>query len=369
MTIAPENVEAAKAAGLRYVRDEVPGITRRKQGAHFIFFDPSGKRITERAEIERIRSLAIPPAYTDVWISPIANGHLQATGRDARGRKQYRYHKRWREVRDETKFDRMIDFAKALPMIRAAVDTHLELPGLPREKVLATVVRLLETTLIRVGNEEYAKDNDSYGLSTLERRHVKLEGATVRFRFRGKSGIRHAIDLHDRRLAKIIRACRDIPGQELFQYVDDDGQYHSIDSAAVNDYIREVSGGDFTAKDFRTWVGTVICAMMLQEAPRFESETEGKKHVIETIRQVAERLGNTAAVCRKCYVHPTVIESYMEGARFPLVSTKRARKSAPNGELKPEEKMTLRLLKNSLKGSDADRTAKQLRASLKRESA
>ncbi|MBV9402728.1 MAG: DNA topoisomerase IB [Candidatus Eremiobacteraeota bacterium] len=349
MTIAAENVEAAKAAGLRYVRDEMPGITRRKQGRHFTFFDSSGNRITDSSEISRIRSLAIPPAYTNVWICPIANGHLQATARDARGRKQYRYHKRWREVRDETKFDRMIDFAAALPKIRAAVEAHLELPGLPREKVLATVVQLLETTLIRVGNEEYAKENDSYGLSTLESRHVTVEGATVRFRFRGKSGVRHAVALQDRRLAKIIRACRDIPGQELFQYVDDDGAYHNIDSQDVNDYIREVSGGDFTAKDFRTWVGTVTCALMLHEAPRFENDAEGKKHVVETIRQVAERLGNTAAVCRKCYVHPTVIECYLEGGRFPLLSRKQARKSTTSPELSAEEKMTLRLLKNRFK--------------------
>ena len=347
MTTATANLEAAKAAGLRYMRDELPGITRRKAGAHFTFFDPSGKRITDRDEVQRIRALAIPPAYTDVWISPIANGHLQATGRDARGRKQYRYHKRWREVRDENKFGRMVDFAKALPKIRSAVQAHLALPGLPREKVLATVVQLLETTLIRVGNEEYAKENASYGLSTLERRHVEIEGATVRFRFRGKSGIRHAVDLHDRRLAKIIRACRDIPGQELFQYVDEDGQYHSIDSEGVNDYIRTISGGDFTAKDFRTWVGTVACAVMLQEAPRFETEAEGRKQVLETIRQVAQRLGNTAAVCRKCYVHPTVIECYLEGNRFPLLQSKR--KTDSSAELSTDERMTYRLLKNRLK--------------------
>ena len=369
MTVATANLEAAKAAGLRYMRDELPGITRRQRGGHFIFFDPAGKRITDRAEVERIRSLAIPPAYTNVWISPVANGHLQATGRDARGRKQYRYHKRWREVRDENKFDRMIDFAQALPKIRKALDEHLALPGLPREKVLATVVQLLETTLIRVGNEEYAKANDSYGLSTLESRHVQIEGATVRFRFKGKSGVRHAVDLQDRRLAKIIRACRDIPGQELFQYVDDAGEYHSIDSEAVNDYIRTISGGDFTAKDFRTWVGTVTCAVMLKEAPRFDSEGETKKQVVETIRQVSERLGNTAAVCRKCYVHPTVIECYLEGSGFPLMQRKRQRKNATNGELTSEERMTLRLLKNRLKQTDSQRTQNQLRATLRRKSA
>jgi DNA topoisomerase-1 len=359
------NLESAKAAGLRYVRDELPGITRRLRGRHFQFFDPTGKRITEASEIARIRALAIPPAYKDVWISPIVNGHLQATGRDSRGRKQYRYHKRWREVRDETKFGRMIDFGHALPTIRAKLQEHLGLPGLPREKVLATVVQLLETTLIRVGNEEYAKDNASYGLSTLEGRHVQIEGSTVRFRFRGKSGVRHAVDLHDRRLARIIRACRDIPGQELFAYVDDAGEHRNIDSEAVNEYIREISGADFTAKDFRTWVGTVVCAVMLANCPPFESESEAKKNVVETIRQVAQRLGNTAAVCRKCYVHPSVIETYLEGGTLRRGKVRGSRKRPAKG-LNLEEKATLQMLKRRLRPTDAQRTAKQLRASLQR---
>jgi len=365
MTTPNANIEAAKAAGLRYVRDELPGITRRRRGKHFAFFDPSGDRITDRQEIQRIRSLAIPPAYADVWICPIPNGHLQATGRDARGRKQYRYHARWREVRDETKFDRMLAFAEALPKIRSRLQEHLSLPDLPREKVLATVVQLLETTLIRVGNEEYAKENASYGLSTLESRHVEIEGATVRFRFRGKSGVRHAVDLRDRRLARIIQACRDIPGQELFQYVDDAGEYHNIDSQDVNDYVREISGGDFTAKDFRTWVGTVTCAAMLWSEPSIENASDSKKHVAETIRQVAERLGNTAAVCRKCYVHPTVIESYLEGATSPFPRKRRVRKIGTQAALSSEEEMTLRFLKRRLKESAGKRTTRQLRASLK----
>lgn len=363
------NLESAKAAGLKYLSDELPGITRRLRGGHFQFFDAAGKRIIEKGEIDRIRALAIPPAYTNVWISPIANGHLQATGRDARGRKQYRYHKRWREVRDETKFDHIVAFGKALPAIRAKVEEHLNLPGLPREKVLATVVQLLETTLIRVGNEEYAKENASYGLSTLESRHVRVDGSTLRFRFRGKSGVRHAIDLQDRRLARIVRACRDIPGQELFQYVDDDEACHNIDSQDVNEYIREIAGADFSAKDFRTWVGTVTCAVMLSDCPPFDSPADAKKNIVEAIKQVAGRLGNTAAVCRNSYVHPAILEDYLAGGTMPRVRKARGRRLKSTSHLRAEEKATLRMLERRAAQSDPQRTSRLLRASLRQKPA
>ena len=340
--------ESAKAAGLRYVTDEMPGIRRKLNGGHFEFFDPHGKRISDEDEIARIRALAVPPAYDDVWICPLPNGHLQATGRDARGRKQYRYHKRWREVRDETKYERMIDFAKALPKIRKTIEQHLNLPGLPREKVLATVVQLLETTLIRVGNEEYAKANNSFGLTTLKSRHVKISGSSVRFTFKGKSGIRHAIGLQDRRLAKIVRACRDIPGQNLFQYEDDDGNPQTIDSGDVNAYIREISGEDFTAKDFRTWVGTVSCATLLAALPPIEGASDLKSNVRGVIDSVARRLGNTAAVCRKCYVHPAVIDDYLRAGHLkPLPTSGAHARNGTRSGLHREEKAVLRLLEKA----------------------
>ena len=367
LEIVTDPLASAKAAGLRYVTDAMPGFTRKLKGKHFEFYDCDGKQITDESEIARIRALAIPPAYTDVWISPVANGHLQATGRDARGRKQYRYHKRWREVRDETKYERMIGFAKVLPKIRKAVDAHLQLPGLPREKVLAAVVQLLETTLIRVGNEEYAKENKSYGLTTLKDQHVEVSGSTMRFKFKGKSGIRHAIDLRDRRLARIVLACRDIPGQDLFQYIDDDGKSQSIDSADVNEYIREISHDDFSAKDFRTWVGTVTCALTLAERP-FENEGDAKRNVVEAIRLVADRLGNTPAVCRKCYVHPAVIDQYLEaGPLKPLVRAVAESFKIPVTKLRPEEKAVLKLLEKRARESDAGRTLRQLKRSLRKQ--
>lgn len=358
---------SAKAAGLRYVTDEMPGIRRKLSGKHFTFFDPQGKKITNDDEVKRIRALAVPPAYTDVWICPNAHGHLQATGRDARGRKQYRYHKRWREIRDDTKYGRMIAFAKALPKIRKAVDADLSLAGLPLRKVLAAVVQLLETTLIRVGNEEYAKDNNSYGLTTMKDQHVAISGSKLRFTFKGKSGVRHAIDLRDRRLARIVQACRDIPGQDLFQYEDDNGNHQAIDSQAVNDYIKEVSGEDFTAKDFRTWVGTVTCALTLAALPNLESATDGKKNVAEAIKLVSQHLGNTPAVCRKSYVHPAVIDDYL--ASGPLEALKAAVVEdfkTPAKTLRAEEKAVLKLLEKTSSESDAQRTVKQLKRSVRR---
>ena len=329
--------ESAKAAGLRYVNDErAPGIRRLGRNNRFRYVDPAGRTITNRAERQRIRSLVIPPAWTAVWICTDPHGHLQATGRDARGRKQYRYHPRWREVRDEVKYGRLIAFAQALPRIRARAAADVRRAGLPREKVLAAVVQLLEKTLIRVGNEEYARHNKSFGLTTLREKHAKINGSTVRFEFRGKSKIEHAIDLRDKRLARIVKACRDLPGYELFQYVDDDGDRQVVDSADVNAYVREVSGQDFTAKDFRTWAGTVLAARALAEIGPAPSQVETKRNIVRAIERVAKRLGNTQAVSRKCYIHPAVLDAYQQGvtiasgheASVVAVIARRLRKTA-----------------------------------------
>jgi DNA topoisomerase-1 len=307
------HAESARAAGLRYGSDDSPGIARKRAGAAFRYLHSDGTAVRDRPTLARIRALAIPPAWRDVWICPRDDGHVQATGRDARGRKQYRYHPRWREVRDETKYGRMMAFAKALPRIRRRVDRDLVLPGLPREKVLATVVRLLETTRIRVGNEEYARQNDSFGLTTLRERQVQVCGGKLKFRFRGKSGVQHYIQLADTRLAAIVRRMQDLPGEELFQYVGQDGDTRRVESADVNAYLKEISAEDFTSKDFRTWAGTVLAARALQALKPCESQTEAKRNVAQAIEAVAKQLGNTKAVCRKCYVHPAILESYMEG--------------------------------------------------------
>jgi DNA topoisomerase-1 len=316
-------LESARLAGLRYVNDETtPGIRRvgRKGRVHYVL--PNGRTLADRDAIERIKALGIPPAWTDVWICPIANGHLQATGRDARGRKQYRYHSRWREVRDEVKYGRLIAFAAALPVIRRRTEADLRRPGLPREKVLAAVVQLLEKTLIRVGNEEYARQNGSVGLTTMKDAHAKITGGKVRFSFRGKSGIEHAIDLDDRRLARIVKACRDLPGYELFQYLDDEGRRQTIDSADVNAYLREIAGEDFTAKDFRTWAGTVLAARALAEAQGASSSRQAKRNIVAAIESVAKRLGNTRAVCRKCYIHPAILDAYLDGATIAAINAR-----------------------------------------------
>ena len=319
-----EGPEAAKAAGLRYTTDAIPGIRRVKRRKTFAYIAADGTPITDRKEIARIKSLAVPPAYTDVWICPQTNGHLQATGRDARGRKQYRYHKRWREIRDETKFDRMIEFAKALPAIRAAVARDIAKPGMPREKILATLVSLLEETSIRVGNEEYARDNDSFGLTTLQEDHAEVKGSTVTFRFRGKSGKEHEIEVKDKRVARIVKASQDLPGQNLFEYLDDAGEAHPVHSEDVNDYLREISGGDFTAKDFRTWEATMSCALELAAA-EVEDKGEAKTVVTEAIKRVAEKLGNTPAVCKKSYIHPGVIDEFLANGAIELVQKEASR--------------------------------------------
>jgi DNA topoisomerase I len=305
--------EAAEEAGLRYVSDEKPGYTRRRRGRKFVYFDTEGREIRDEARVLRLNRLAVPPAYTDVWICPSPNGHLQATGRDDRGRKQYRYHERWREERDENKYGKMIIFGQALPGIRRRMNRDLKRRGLPREKVLATVVQLLEKTFIRVGNEEYAKENKSFGLTTMRNRHVRVKGAKVRFRFRGKSGQAHDIDTEDRRVARIIKKLQELPGQEIFQYLDDKGGQHQVTSDEVNQYLREMTGEEFTAKDFRTWAGTVMAAMALQAQEPFENKSQAKKNIKDAIAAVARVLGNTPAVCRKCYVHPAVLETYLDG--------------------------------------------------------
>jgi DNA topoisomerase-1 len=305
---------------LRYVSDDDPGIRRLRNGKSFTYKDADGNTVRDRATLKRIKSLAIPPAWMDVWICGRPDGHLQATGRDQRGRKQYRYHPRWRAVRDEHKFNHMLAFGEALPRIRLRVEEDLGQRGLGREKVLATVVRLLETTLMRVGNEEYVRENRSFGLTTLRTRHVDVEGSTIQFEFRAKSGKMQSIKLKDRRLARIVKACLDLPGKELFQYIDESGERRSIDSADVNDYLREISGEEFTAKDFRTWAGTVLAALALQEAPSFETQAAAKRNVTQAIERVAAKLGNTPAICRKCYVHPEVINGYLNGTLTMLLN-------------------------------------------------
>ena len=332
-------------AGLRYVSDEKPGITRKKWGNNFRYFAPDGKQVKDPAILGRIKSLAIPPAWTDVWICPLANGHLQATGRDARKRKQSRYHPRWREVRDETKYERMKLFGQALPRIREHVESDLALPGLPREKVLATIVRLLETTFIRIGNEEYARENHSYGLTTLRNKHVDVEGSNVHLKFKGKSGKMHSIDVRDRQLARIVKKCQDLPGYELFQYVDEQGNPRSIDASDVNEYLHAITGEPFTAKDFRTWAGTVLACAMLREFNACDTQSQAKKNVVQAIAAVAERLGNTPSVCRKCYVHPAVIESYMSGVMAGAFEkeVKKQMEQTPH-ELRKEELDLLHLL-------------------------
>ncbi|HET7609708.1 MAG TPA: DNA topoisomerase IB [Gammaproteobacteria bacterium] len=352
---------AARSADLRYVSDADRGLARRRRGKSFVYLRPGGQVLRDKAALTRIRALAIPPAWDEVWICPWANGHLQATGRDARGRKQYRYHARWREAQDQNKYERIVAFAKALPAMRRAVARDLRKRGLPREKVLATTVKLLETTLIRVGNDEYARDNRSFGLTTMHDKHVKVRGAAIRFDFRGKHGIEHEIDLEDRRLARIVHACRDLPGQELFQYLDEAGDVCDVGSGDVNDYLRAISGQDFTAKDFRTWAGTALAAQALQEIQDFDTAAAAKRNVTKAIERVAERLGNTQAICRKSYVHPAIIEAYMD--RSLVKTSKRRAAKALRGSLhrlSSEEAAVLALLQrrmeHELTGSPKPRT-------------
>ncbi|HEY8923543.1 MAG TPA: DNA topoisomerase IB [Polyangia bacterium] len=386
---AEEEVRAARAAGLRHVSDRrTAGLTRRATGRRvhqgrrsvpvFDIVDARGRLVRDEATLERIRRLAIPPAWTDVWICPDPRGHLQATGRDARGRKQYRYHPRWREERDSTKYERMIDFGRAWPRLRRAIAADLKLPGLPRRKVLATVVRLLDTTFIRVGNEEYERTNHSFGLTTLKDRHVEIGRGRVRFHFRGKSGVFHDISVHDPTVARIVRRCRDLPGQELFQYLDEDGRPASLGSSDVNDYIHELAGHDFTAKDIRTWAGTVLAAAALhtlvsggavtKERTRPGRRAEAgrgrpsNRDVTRAIEQVAERLGNTAAVCRKCYVHPHVVASFLDGTLSDAFARLPRAPRATTG-LHPDERAVLALLRRR---AAAEKTGTLLEGQLRR---
>lgn len=318
-TLESDPLAAAKSAGLRYVNDGDPGLTRERVGKNFRYRNAAGELVPDEATLGRIKRLAIPPAWTEVWICPRDDGHIQATGRDARGRKQYRYHADWRAVRDETKYERMIAFGRTLPRIRRRVARDLRRPGLGREKVLATIVRLLETTLVRVGNEEYARDNGSVGLSTMRDRHVKVARGRLRFSFTGKSGRRHEIELHDPRLARIVRQVQELPGQELFQYVDDEGRTQDVKSEDVNAYLRSLAGAEFSAKDFRTWAGTVLAAIALRQFERFDTKAQAKKNLVAAIERVAQRLGNTPTVCRKCYIHPVILDSYLDGQTVDVI--------------------------------------------------
>jgi DNA topoisomerase-1 len=348
-TIAAKNdpLRSARAAGLKYTSDERPGIRRVKAGRGFRYLTARGKPASPR-DVKRIHALVIPPAWTDVWISPDPDGHLQATGRDVRGRKQYRYHQKWREVRDDTKYARMLEFGRALPVIRSRTDADLRRDGLPREKVLAAVVKLLEKTFIRVGNDEYARDNRSFGLTTMRDGHAKVSGSTVSFIFRGKSGVEHDLELDHARLAKIVKQCRDLPGQQLFQYRGERGAVTDVGSADVNAYLQDVTGQDFTSKDFRTWAGTVLAAKLLRDYEAVDSEARAKKNIVTAIEQVAKRLGNTRAVCRKCYVHPAVIDAYLDGSMMKTVAQRARRTAKAVGRMTESEAVVLGLLQRRL---------------------
>ena len=348
-----KNVEHQVPAGLHYTTDNTPGITRVRRGKGFSYHRANGTRLDDQAELERIKALAIPPAWTEVWICPDPRGHLQATGRDARNRKQHRYHPRWREVRDKAKYDHVIGFAEALPHIREHVDADLRRHGVPREKVLAAVVRLLETTLIRVGNEASAANDESYGLTTLRRKHVDVDGNRLRFQFTGKSGKDWDLTITDRRIARVVRQCSDLPGYEIFKYEDDDGNLVDVSSTDVNAYLKEISGGDYTARDFRTWAGTVLAASALAACEAAATSTEAKHQVVQAIEQVARNLGNTPAVCRACYVHPAILEAHLDGV---LADRLQAAVSAAVREgydrMSPEEVRVLTMLRDRL---DPDR--------------
>lgn len=339
--------ESAKLAGLRYVKASDLPIMRKKVGRGFSYLDANGDRITDKTEIERLKSLTIPPALTDVFLCDLSNGHLQATGRDAKRRKQYFYHPEWRKVRSQHKFNRMLLFGASLPLIRETTAKHLRKRNLSKEKVLAAVVQLLETTLIRIGNDHYAQKNCSFGLTTLRDRHVEITGDKVQFEFRGKSGIDHEIELQDRRLANIIKQCQEIPGYEIFKYYDSDGEKHDVDSADVNDYLQQITERDFTAKDFRTWAGTLLTAVKLDELGEFESESEAKSNITQAIKHTAKQLGNRPATCRKYYVHPAILEAYQEGSLIELMSEARNLESIPDG-LNQEEIAILEIIKQNI---------------------
>ena len=342
----------ASAAKLRYVSDGTPGIARVRVPSGFGYRHPDGSKVSDRETLDRIRKLVIPPAYEQVWICPYPNGHLQAVGRDARGRKQYRYHARWREVRDDAKYGKMLLFGKLLPRIRAQVERDLAKPGLPRAKVLAAIVRLLESTLMRVGNAEYARTNKSYGLTTLRNRHVKIQGSgRIQFDFRGKRGAEWHVDLQSKRLATIVRRCQALPGQELFQYLDEDDSPHPVTSTEVNDYLGEITNEDITAKDFRTWAGTNLAALALRELEAFDTETKAKRNVVQAVEAVAKMLGNTPAICRKCYIHPAIFDGYLDGSLLKTLQKRANAKLAdPDAGLTAEEVAVMAFLTRHLAG-------------------
>jgi DNA topoisomerase-1 len=347
----------ARAVGLRYVDPADPGLRRIRHGKSFSYVDRDGKPVTDKDTLGRIRSLAIPPAWEEVWISHFANGHIQAVGRDARGRKQYRYHPLWQTARDETKYGRTIAFARVLPKLRRQVERDLRLRGLPRQKVVAAAVRLMEMTLIRVGNEEYARENRSFGLTTLRGRHATIRGSQLKLTFRGKGGKEHSIGLRDERLARVIRACQELPGQRLFQYVDDDGEAQHIDSDDVNDYLRQYMGDEFSAKDFRTWAGTVLAARAFQALGEEPTSPSALRRAVE---EVAQQLGNTPTVCRKCYIHPEIVNSYLDGSLVELMTSAASEKLKAGRGLRAEERRVLSVLRSRLR-SENRRAARKSR--------
>ncbi len=345
---ATDPVGTARAAGLRHVSDARRGFTRKRRGKGFVYVDTRGNTLRDGAQLARLRALAIPPAWTDVWICPHADGHIQATGRDARGRKQYLYHPRWHETRNETKFEKMLIFGEALPRIRHRVQEDLRRRGLPREKVLAAIIRLLEITLVRVGNDEYAKNNESFGLTTMRDSHADVDGATMRFRFKGKSGIEHDVALRDRRLARIVKRCQELPGQELFQYVDENGEVHDVGSTDINDYLRAITQQDFTAKDFRTWAGTLCAVYALKEIGAGDSATANKKNIAQAVKRVAGRLGNTPTVCRQYYIHPAVLRAYGDGTLLSILPEEAPDDAATADGLPPREAVVMNFLRSAL---------------------
>jgi DNA topoisomerase-1 len=344
-TASPEHISSAKAAGLRYVTDGTPGIRRHRNGRGFAYVHTDGRKVHERDMIRRLQSLAIPPAWTDVWICPDPDGHLQVTARDARGRKQYRYHPSFRARRDETKFERLFELGDVFWKIRERVERDVTLPGVPREKVMATLVWLLERTLIRIGTRELARENKSYGLTTLRRRHVEIDGSELRFEFRGKSGKVHTVSITDKRIARIVQRCHDLRGQELFQYLDAEGKRQDVEAEHVNEYLREITGADVTAKDFRTWAGTMIAAELLRAMGPARTIRQAEQNVVRAIDETAARLGNTRAICRKYYIHPLLIQAYMRGDVLPP-SPKRGARSRRRAKLRRHEIEVLAFLKS-----------------------
>jgi DNA topoisomerase-1 len=345
--LVAEPCESAEIVGLLYVSDATPGIKRQRKGRGFCYYDAQGNKICCEDELERIKALVIPPAWDEVWICPHSKGHLQATGRDEKGRKQYRYHPHWRKIRSQTKFNRTIAFGLALPKIRQQVQKDLRKHGLPKEKVIAAIAKLLETTKIRVGNEQYAQRNKSFGLTTMKQRHVNISGSRLRFKFRGKSGVDHDIELSNRRLAKIVKRIVELPGQQLFQFIDDRDIRHSIDSGDVNDYLKKITAKDFTAKDFRTWFGTVLAAEELYEVGEYDSQKQAKKNIVQAIKNVAQELGNRPATCRKYYVHPGILAAYQDGSLFAQID-KVNKTDKKQLKLRPVEQAVLNILEQHL---------------------